>query len=62
MDGVRGQPRGRGRGRGVHVDDLRRGNMEGAVNSLLLGVYQVCWGRISSCEERKRLSWLWGRI
>ena len=26
------------------------------------GVYQVCWGRISSCEEKKKISWLWGRI
>ena len=25
-------------------------------------VYQVCWGRISSCEEGKGISWLWGRI
>ena len=27
----------------------------------LLEVYQVCWGRISSCEKGKE-SWLWGRI
>ena len=28
------------------------------------GVYKVpyCWGRISSCEERKGISCLWGRI
>ena len=26
------------------------------------GVYQFCWGRISSCEEGKRISKLWGRI
>ena len=25
-------------------------------------VYQVCWGRISSCKEGKEISWLWGRI
>ena len=25
-------------------------------------VYQVCWGRISSCEEGKGISGLWGRI
>ena len=26
-------------------------------------VYQVCcWGRISCCEEGKKISWLWGRI
>ena len=25
-------------------------------------VYQVCWGRISSCEEGKGISWLLGRI
>ena len=24
--------------------------------------YQVCWGRISSIEEGKEISWLWGRI
>ena len=23
------------------------------------GVYQECWGRISSCEEGKLISWLW---
>ena len=26
------------------------------------GVYQVCWGRISSIEEEKGIPWLWGRI
>ena len=25
-------------------------------------IYQVSWGRISSCEEGMRISWLWGRI
>ena len=25
------------------------------------GIYQVFWGRISSCEEGKGLSWLWER-
>ena len=25
------------------------------------GFYQVCWGRISRCEEGKRISWLLGK-
>ena len=25
------------------------------------GIYQVCWGRISSCEEGRGISWLLGR-
>ena len=24
--------------------------------------YQACWGKISSYEERKGISWLWGTI
>ena len=25
-------------------------------------VYQTCWGRLSSYEVGKGISWLWGRI
>ena len=39
---------------------------QGCIKSLIFfpraGVYQVCWGRISICEEGKGISWLLGRI